>query len=163
MIVEFRPACLPEDLRRLTAFDRKVFPSDYFPAGEWRRYESWWMLLDGRRIACCAFEAHVDFTDDLRPAEPNQPRRKSLYIASTGILPRLQHQGLGQLLKAWEIAWARRNGFERIVTNTRQRNRAMIALNRKFGFRVLRTTPRYYRDPTEATVVLELLLPKREI
>lgn len=163
MILEFRPARLPEDLRRLTAFDRKAFPADYFPASEWRRYQSWWMLLNGRRIGCCAFEPHVDFTDDLQPEHPNQPRANSLYIASTGILPRFQHQGLGQLLKAWEIAWARHQGFERIVTNTRQSNKAMIALNRKFGFRVLRTSPRYYRNPTEASVVLELLVPKREI
>ncbi|HYA16790.1 MAG TPA: GNAT family N-acetyltransferase [Bryobacteraceae bacterium] len=162
-LVEFRPARLPEDLRGLVAFDRKVFPSDHFPASEWRRYESWWMLLDGRKIGCCAFEPHVDFTDDLDPAEPNQPRRNSLYIASTGILPRFQGQGFGQLLKAWEIAWAAHSGFNRIVTNTRQRNAAMIALNRKFGFRVLRTTPRYYRNPVDATVVMELRLRKREI
>jgi ribosomal protein S18 acetylase RimI-like enzyme len=163
MRVEFHPARLPEDLRRLVTFDRKVFPSDHFPGSEWRSYESWWMLLDGRRIGCCAFEPHVNFTDDIYPAEPNQPQRNSLYIASTGILPRFQGMGLGQILKAWEIAWALSRGFERVVTNTRKKNSAMIALNRKFGFRVLRTTPRYYRDPTDATVVMELRLARREI
>jgi RimJ/RimL family protein N-acetyltransferase len=62
------------------------------------------------------------------------------------------------LLKAWQIAWARYHGFSRIVTNTRKRNAAMIALNRKFHFRILRTTPRYYDDPPDSTVVMELLL-----
>jgi GNAT superfamily N-acetyltransferase len=163
LTVEFHPASIPEDLRRLVEFDRKVFPADHFPASEWRRYESWWMLLDGRRIGCCAFEPHVDFTDDLNPTAANKPCRNSLYIASTGILPGYQGYGFGQLLKAWEIAWATRRGFHRIVTNTRKRNRAMISLNQKFGFRVLRTTPRYYQNPVDATVVLELILTKREI
>ena len=35
----------------------------------------------------------------------------------------------------------------------------MIALNRKFGFRAIRTTPGYYANPSEATVVMELRLP----
>jgi hypothetical protein len=34
----------------------------------------------------------------------------------------------------------------------------MIALNRKFHFRIRRTTPRYYDDPPDSTVVMELLL-----
>ncbi len=85
----------------------------------------------------------------------------SLYISTTGILPKFQGKGFGQLLKCWEIAYARHNGFTRIVTNTRKRNRSMIALNRKFGFRIIRTTPRYYSDPTDSTVVMELTLPQR--
>jgi ribosomal protein S18 acetylase RimI-like enzyme len=28
-------------------------------------------------------------------------------------------------------------------------------LNQKFGFKIVRTTPRYYEDPREATVVME--------
>jgi GNAT superfamily N-acetyltransferase len=155
---EFRKAIIPDDLRRLSDFDRKVFPSDHFPASAWREYESWWLLIDGHRVGCCAFELQVDFTEDLDLSFVNKPRRNSLYIASTGILPKFQRQGFGQLFKTWQIAWARRHGFTRIVTNTRKRNKAMIALNQKFGFRIIRTTPRYYRDPTDATVVLELLL-----
>jgi hypothetical protein len=34
----------------------------------------------------------------------------------------------------------------------------MIALNRKFGFGAVRTTPRYYQAPPDATVVMELVL-----
>jgi GNAT superfamily N-acetyltransferase len=124
----------------------------------WRHCQSWWLILDGRRVGCCAFEQHVDFREDVDPANPNPPLRHSLYIASTGILPKFQNHGLGQLFKTWQIAWARRHGFNRIVTNTRKRNKVMIRLNQKFGFKILRTTPRYYRDPTDSTVVLELNL-----
>jgi ribosomal protein S18 acetylase RimI-like enzyme len=103
-------------------------------------------------------EEHADFADDLADDGVSPRREGSLYIASTGILPNFRGKGFGQLSKAWQIAYARVNGFSRIVTNTRRRNAAMIALNKKFGFRVLRTTPRYYREPTDATVVMELFL-----
>ncbi|HXP87485.1 MAG TPA: LamG domain-containing protein [Bryobacteraceae bacterium] len=52
----------------------------------------------------------------------------------------------------------RYHGFHRIVTNTRSRNARMIALNQEFGFRIVRTTPGYYSDPKDATVVMELQL-----
>jgi ribosomal protein S18 acetylase RimI-like enzyme len=113
------------------------------------------MLVDGRRVGCCAFEPHVDFRHDLRRDGINPRREGSLYITSTGILPEFQGRGFGALLKAWELQYARRHGFTRIVTNHRKSNRAVIALNRKFGFKVLRISPGYYRDPVEATVVMQ--------
>ena len=145
MRTEFRPALLPKELRSLQAFDRKVFrPGDWFPAAYWRECESYWLLVEGRKIGCCAFEKHEE--------------QETLYISSTGILPAFQRQGFGQLLKVWQIAYARRLGFQKIVTNVRERNQAMIVLNRKFDFRIVRTLPRYYSRPTDAAVVMELLL-----
>ena len=157
MRTEFRKAVLPEELRSLQAFDRKVFPkSDWFPAAHWHTCESYWLLIDGVKAGCCALQPHADFLEDLN--EDNAPARGTLYISSTGILPRYQGRGFGQLLKCWQIAYARQHRFARIVTNTRQRNAAMIALNRKFGFRIVRISPRYYSGPSDATVVMELLL-----
>jgi ribosomal protein S18 acetylase RimI-like enzyme len=160
--LEIRSAALPAEIRSLAAFDRKVFPSDHFSTYQWRTYESYWLLLSKRKIGCCAFEPHVDFRDDLRDDGINPHRQGSLYIASTGILPKFQSMGFGQLLKAWQISYARLHGFTRIVTNTRKRNAAMIALNKKFGFKIVRTTPRYYRDPPDATVVMELSLQRAQ-
>ena len=155
----FRKAALPRDLRSLQAFDRKVFrKSDWFTADYWRICESYWLLVDDVKAGCCAFQKHVDFQEDIRADGLNPPRPGTLYISSTGILPKFQGQGFGQLLKCWQIAYARRHGFTRIVANTRKRNAAMIALNRKFGFRIVRTSPRYYADPIDATVVMELAL-----
>ncbi|MES1261522.1 MAG: GNAT family N-acetyltransferase [Acidobacteriota bacterium] len=156
MTTEFRKAVLPGELRSLTAFDRKVFPAAY-----WKECEAWWMLIDGRKAGCCAFQPDVDFEEDLTAEDPNPRRKGTLYIATTGLLPRYQGKGLGALLKAWEVAYARRHGFTRIVTNTRKRNARMIELNQSFGFTILRTTPRYYTNPTEATVVMELRLDPR--
>jgi ribosomal protein S18 acetylase RimI-like enzyme len=144
METEFRRATLPGDLRALVAFDHAVFPkSDWFPRQDWLTYESFWMRVDRKRVGCCAFE---------------EPSPRSLFIASTGILPEFQRQGFGQLMKTWQISYARYHGFTRILTNTRKSNAAMIALNKKFGFRVIRTAAGYYSDPVEPTVVMELLL-----
>jgi len=162
METEFRKAALPEDMRRLRAFDRKVFPrSDLFSAEEWREYESYWMIIGGSTVGCCAFQAHVDFQEDVREDGVNPRMKGSLYISTTGILPKYRGTGLGRLLKSWEVAYARYHGFHRIVTNTRKSNARMIALNRAFGFRILRTTDGYYTAPRDSTVVMELQVRAR--
>ena len=159
MRTEFRKAILPREIRSLMAFDRKVFSSsDLFDAGTWKMFESYWMIVDGVKAGCCAFEAHADFQEDINQGDISPPLKGSLYISTTGILPRLRGMGFGTLLKSWEISYARNHGFNRIVTNTRKRNIAMIKLNRKFGFRIIRTTPGYYSDPPDSTVVMELRL-----
>ncbi len=159
MRTEFRRAILPREIRSLMAFDRKVFSSsDLFDAGTWKMFESYWMVVDGVKAGCCAFEAHADFREDINQEGVNSRLKGSLYISTTGILPRFRGKGFGTLLKAWEISYASYHGFNRIVTNTRKRNVAMIKLNRKFGFRIIRTTRGYYADPPDATVVMELQL-----
>jgi ribosomal protein S18 acetylase RimI-like enzyme len=61
-------------------------------------------------------------------------------------------------MKAWQIAYARRSGFTRLVTCSRKSNRAMIALNKKYGFVKLSSMPRYYHDPVESAIVMERVL-----
>ena len=152
MHTEFRKVRTPDEMRRLLAFDRKVFhAADTFPADYWMELESYWMLAGNATVGCCAFERDADF---------GERKKGSLYIATTGILPRYQGLGYGQLLKCWEICFARYHGFRRVVTNTRSRNRAMIDLNRKFGFEVIRTVPLYYSSPTDSTVIMELRLKR---
>jgi ribosomal protein S18 acetylase RimI-like enzyme len=159
MQVEFRRAIVPREIRRLKAFDKKVFPkADLFDATAWRGYESYWMIVDRRAVGCCAFQTNVDFQEDVREDGVNTPLPGSLYIATTGILPGRQGTGLGALLKCWEIAYAKYHGYKRVVTNVRSRNAAMLALNRKFGFQEIRTTAGYYAGPRDATVVMELVL-----
>ena len=153
MRIEFDAAVLPHDLDDLLAFDAQVFrKSDCFDAAYWRMCRSFWMVVEGARAGCCAFEEHADGQDR------SQPQRGCLYVSTTGILPRYQGRGLGSIMKRWEIEYARRNEFARIVTNTRKSNMRMIDLNHKFGFTVVRITPDYYSRPREATVVMELTL-----
>jgi ribosomal protein S18 acetylase RimI-like enzyme len=159
MQTEFRKSVLPDEIRDLRAFDRKVFSkADLFTTQEWEEYESFWMIVDGTAVGCCAFQLNVDFKEDVREDQINPPMKGSLYIATTGILPAFQGKGMGPLLKSWQIAYAKYCGFGRIVTNTRNSNIPMILLNYRVGFRVIRITPRYYTRPVEATVVMELKL-----
>ena len=159
MQTEFRKAILPREVRSLTTFDGKVFnESDRFLSAYWRELESYWLIVNRVKVGCCAFERHVDFQEDVRPDHNNVPMTGSLFIVSTGILPRFQGQGWGRLMKSWQICFARRNGFHRIVTNVRSRNKAIIDLNKSFGFRRLRKSPGYYHGPSDATVVMELML-----
>ncbi len=155
MNIEFRKADLPADLRRLVAFDHKVFPkSDWFPPSYWKQCESYWLLLDGLPVGCTAFDRSHDDNGPLQPG--------SLYIATTGILPKFHRLGLGRLMKAWQIAFAKHNRCTRVITTTRRRNKAMIALNKSAGFRVTAQIPRYYADPEDSALVMELRL-KRHI
>ena len=160
MNTEFRKANVRKELRSLMIFDRKVFPrSDVFSAEQWRNCTPYWLLIQGRKAGCCAFEEHVDFTDDQTEDQSPSPAVGTLAIATTGILPAYRGKGLGSLMKAWQIAHAKHHGFHRIVTNMRESNLAMRRLNERYGFQPLRVTGHYYADPDEPTVVMELCLP----
>jgi ribosomal protein S18 acetylase RimI-like enzyme len=139
---EFRKAIIPDEIRSLCAFDRKVFPSDYFAPADWKDYEAYWLLLDGKKIGCCAFEVKGD----------------TLHIVTTGILRAYRRMGFGQVMKSWEIAYARRKGFKWVMANSRKSNAAMIALNKKFGFRVVGRVHRYYEEPSETAIIMRLAL-----
>ena len=160
MLLEFRKALLPQDAPALWSLDVTIFGKDAFDHALWLLLESYWILVDSQVAGCSAFIHHADFQEDLREDAQNTPQSGTLYIQSTGLLPQYRGQGLGQRVKAWQIDYARQNGFRRVVTNCRESNAAMISINKKFGFRFTRTTPDYYEDG-EATVVLELLLPYR--
>jgi ribosomal protein S18 acetylase RimI-like enzyme len=164
MQLKFRRAVVPKEIRSLVAFDHKAFhdhPGDWFDRDAWRHCDAWWMIVGKRKAGCCAFQANVDFQEDAREDGANVAHAGSLYIVTTGILPAFQGVGLGRVMKSWQLSYARKHGFTRIVTNTRKSNKKMISLNRKFGFKVLRTTPAYYSRPSEATVVMELLFEGR--
>jgi len=164
MHTEFRKALQPKEIRSLVAFDHKAFSkyqADWFRAEDWPFFEAWWLLVDKKKVGCCAFERNVDFLGDVEHTDTNPKQRGSLYIATTGVLPAYQGLGYGNLLKCWQVSYARRHGFARMITNTRKSNRAMIQLNKKYGFQIIRTSAGYYHRPPEETVVMELLLQQR--
>ena len=157
MLLEFRKAVLPDEAPKLRRVDVEIFAADAFDEALWPLLESYWIIVDAQLAGCTAFVHDADFQEDLRDDKENTPQPGTLYIQSTGLLSQYRGQGLGHRIKAWQIDYAKRNGFQRMVTNCRETNSAMISINKKFGFQPVRTTPAYYEDG-EATVVMELLL-----
>jgi GNAT superfamily N-acetyltransferase len=157
MLLEFRRTVLPEEGLALWKLDVAIFGKDAFQPEDWLSLESYWIVVDGQVAGCAAFIRDVEFQEDLREDERNAARPGTVYIQSTGLLPEFRGRGLGTRIKAWQIEYAKRNGFRRMLTNCRESNSVMIAINKKFGFRSIRTTAGYYEDG-EATVVMELVL-----
>lgn len=146
MELEFRRVDVRKELRRLRDFDRRVFSDgDLFPASFWRECDVYWLVVDGVRVGCCAFQEEKE-------------EAGALAITSTGLLPSWQGRGLGQVMKAWQIAYAKRHGYRKLVTEMRASNARMIRLNKAFGFRVSRTRAGSYVEPDEAAVIMELAL-----
>src|SRR5271169_2185642 len=113
MVTAFREALVPDEIRSLVIFDHKAFvdyKADWFEGSDWSRCQPWWLIVNGIKVGCCAFELNRDF--DETPAT-TRPRSGSLYIASTGILPRFRGSGFGDLMKRWQISYARYHGFKR--------------------------------------------------
>lgn len=155
--IEFRRAVLPDEIEALCEFDRQAFgsyPDDLFSPEDWAELESYWVLADGVTIGCIALKRDVGYDEE--------PESGSLYIASTGLLPKYQHQGYGGKLKEWQIDYARRQGFRLIVTNARESNIPSIKLNQRFGFKIRETVPGYYSNPDESAAVMELRIRTAE-
>jgi ribosomal protein S18 acetylase RimI-like enzyme len=157
MLLEFRRAVLPEEGLALWKLDVAIFGKDAFQPEDWLSLESYWIVANGQVAGCAAFIRDVEFQEDLPGDTENAARPGTVYIQSTGLLPEFRGRGLGTRIKAWQIEYAKRNGFRRMLTNCRESNAVMIAINKKFGFRLIRNTPGYYEDG-EGTVVMELLL-----
>ena len=157
MTLEFRPTVLPEEGPALWDMDVEIFGMDAFTPADWSELESYWIVVDGEKAGSVAFIRDVEFGEDLLGDGENVPRKGTLYIQSTGLRRQFRGRRLGHRVKEWQIEFARRNGFRRVVTNCRENNAAMISINQKYGFREIRRTPGYYGDG-EATVVMELML-----
>jgi GNAT superfamily N-acetyltransferase len=157
MVLEFRKATVPEEVPALRHLDLEIFGKDVFEEELWFSLEPYWIVVDGQIAGCAAFALDMEFQEDLREDNQNVPCRGTLYIQTTGLLQAYRGQGFGKRIKEWQIEYARRNGFQRVITNCRESNAAMISINKKYGFKATRTTPGYYED-SEATVVMELVL-----
>jgi GNAT superfamily N-acetyltransferase len=134
MTLEFRKATLPQDSAELWKLDVEIFGVDAFALEDWLSLESYWILVDGRVAGCAAFIHDVEFGEDLLGDGKNVDQRGTLYIQSTGLRRDYRGQGLGKRVKEWQIEYARRNGFVRMVTNCREGNAAMIAINESLAF-----------------------------
>lgn len=64
----------------------------------------------------------------------------------TGTLPDLRGRGLATLAKRAAVSWAAENGIREIWTGNDETNAAMLAINRRLGYRPVKTTTDYVRE-----------------
>ena len=145
----------PDEMGLLCELDVKIFGDDGFDTPElWDGLEMFFIVADDSIVGSTALRHHGDMSDDSAVEYPYL--KGSLYIVSTGVLPKWQGKGLGKIVKAWQIDYVRQNGFTRIVTNARVSNFRSIELNKKFGLKTVRTIAGYYENPNEDAVILDL-------
>ena len=71
MHTELRRARLPQEPRSLVLFDHKAFapyPADWFDREDWKTYDPWWLIVNRRKVGCCAFASYGNFQEELGKA-----------------------------------------------------------------------------------------------
>ena len=157
---EIRRAILPGDAYELAALDRRMFPAeDIFSAHAFcaKELHCFWILHNDDHIGSTVMLHHCGLAPNWETDCPKE--RGTMYVTSTGLLPKFQNRSFGSIVKAWQIAYAREEKYRRIVTNARVSNMGSIKLNRKFGFRGLGVLANFYNDG-EAALTMELVLPR---
>ena len=147
----------PDEMGLLCELDTKIFESDAFTSLEdWEGLETFFITVKDQVIGSIAFRHNTGISVHYTEEYVDLPG--SLYIVSTALLPEWQGRGIGKQAKTWQIEYARKHGFERIVTNARVSNIKSIKLNELFGFEKVRVFSSWYDEPEEDAIVLELKL-----
>lgn len=146
----------PNDARALAKLERKAFSNkeDWVPPSYYKRrgMHSFWLLHNGRRVGvtCLLHNANISTKEGMLFGR----QRETLYIISTSVLPQFQRGGFGSIVKAWQIAYARKHGYKKIITSVRESNAVSIHLNLKFGFTISDCKEGFYADG-DTGVILE--------
>ena len=147
----------PDEMGLLCKLDVKIFGSEGFDSpDDWLGLETFFITIDQQIIGSMALRHDTDVAEHYSHDYRELPG--SLYIVSTALLPEWQGHGIGKEAKAWQVRYAKTQGFGRIITNARVSNVRSINLNQRFGFKAIRVIPKWYDEPEEDTLVLELML-----
>ncbi len=119
------------ELNRAAALDNPGNPGVFEPfesfrhtvcEASWFRPDGQWLAADGERWVGLA-------------AVVLYPESHSAYNGFTGVDAAYRGRGLATALKLLAIRWAREQGARSMRTNNDSRNAAMLAINRKLGYR----------------------------
>lgn len=140
----------------LARMDAQIFfPSDSYSAEQFGRCKCWIIQVGGQAVGSIALLPNFDLDSEGREISMSG----SLYIAGTGIMPEWRGKGLGMLAKAFELHYAKTNGFSTVVTACRSKNKAIRNLNEKFGFLSRQRIKNAYTSPSDDAIVMELYHP----
>lgn len=153
MDVRIRKADLKTEIRGIMRMDRLIFPVDAYETSEkWENHKCYWVIVKRRKVGMIAF-VH---DEDHDKGGGHIHTLGNLYIPSTGIIPDYQGMGLGNIAKAYEVAYALQHGFSSISVTCRKSNEPILKLNKAFGFRRTYVIPHYYGNEDGIRLVREL-------
>lgn len=87
-----------------------------------------------------------------------RPLVQETEILNLAVRPDARRRGVGTALLAEGINWSRSRKAERLLLEVRVSNVVALKFYERHGFRALGRRPRYYANPTEDAVLLDLLL-----
>jgi len=108
-----------------------------------------------RRIALVATDANTDEVVGFVVACPIPPDAE---LESIGVAEGFQRQGIGRRLMDALIRDLRQSRIERLLLEVRASNQSALAFYRSLGFVQTGLRPRYYADPVEDAVQMQLKL-----
>ena len=91
-------------------------------------------------------------------AIPGSAQDLSGELESVAVAPPARRRGIGRALCLAVIAWCRDSGAAGIALEVRAGSPAPIALYRSLGFKDAGRRPRYYSDPPDAALLMQLTL-----
>jgi GNAT superfamily N-acetyltransferase len=126
------------------AYLAKVEETCYLPHEAWEEID----YIDCADVLRCFLVAIDSEAAGSVILQPNQglrrPKKGSLYVVGTALLPQFRGLGYAAVLKAWQLAYAKQNGFKWLCGHIRESNRASIAMNERFGIAVTGVQKNYY-------------------
>ena len=81
-----------------------------------------------------------------------------IHILNIAVAPEIQRKGIGNLLLEYLVNQGYLNGMKEIFLEVRVSNKSAQALYARFGFSVLTTRKKYYRDGEDA-FIMHCLIP----
>ncbi len=150
-MITIRKADSQKDTALLNRMEKAIFPIDYcvFDQKTWKEYkETYIFFVRNIPIGHLTLQHNVYIKSYI--SNKDEKKKGALHISSIGVLPHFQKKGLGNLMVAWVIAYAKIGKFISINATSRESNQPMINTFRRFGFQTKTKLKKFYPDGEDA-------------
>lgn len=157
--IEIKKAILPEDLNVLKNLNEACFPNseDQLFEGDWSLCQNFVLWVNKKAVGYVSLQHHkglYSYENDIYENKPD-----SLQLTIIGVVPSWGRLGFGRLLMNFVIFYAKFEGFRSINGITRESNKPMQYLFKKFDFKITKKIDRFYPNG-ETTFIEEYFFKK---
>jgi len=149
-MIEIRKANVPKEIPLLNRLERATFSSDFVSSSSWKKYKPYVVFWKSKLIGYVAVQPHVGLYS--YKTKTHKKKRGVLHLTSMGITPPFRGKGIGALLMAWVMVYAKLGRFRSINATTRASNRPIISLLRTYRFKNVKKINKFYPDGETALV-----------